>query len=41
MLDRIFIHIGPPKTGSTTIQSALFNNIEKLRASGTYSPFQK
>jgi hypothetical protein len=35
---RLFLHIGTPKTGSTSLQYALFNNAEKLQAQGVLYP---
>ena len=35
---RVFLHIGPPKTGTTYVQSVLFSNQEKLREAGVLLP---
>jgi hypothetical protein len=37
-VDRLILHVGPPKTGSTAIQSALHLNREKLLLSGVFVP---
>lgn len=38
---RCIIHIGPPKTGTTTIQTFLRNNIDSLREQKIYTPRTK
>ncbi len=35
---RVFLHIGPPKTGTTYVQSILFGNRRKLRQAGVLLP---
>lgn len=40
MLDRIYLHVGPPKTGSTALQDALFKSADLLRAANVYVPLQ-
>ncbi|MGB3627390.1 MAG: hypothetical protein WA989_16275 [Henriciella sp.] len=37
-MTKLFIHIGPHKTGSTAIQSAIFSNRTYLRDNGIYVP---
>ena len=37
-MDRLILHVGPHKTGTTAIQSALHNNREQLLRSGVYTP---
>lgn len=37
-MKKIYIHIGPNKTGSTTIQKSLFQNEELLNQNGFYIP---
>ena len=36
MAKRLIVHVGPPKTGSTSIQRALFTCRDKLRADGIH-----
>ena len=38
MAKRLIVHVGPPKTGSTSIQQALFTCRDKLRADGIHVP---
>jgi hypothetical protein len=40
MLKHIYLHVGPPKTGSTALQDALFNSADLLSAAGVYVPRQ-
>jgi hypothetical protein len=40
MLERVYLHIGPPKTGSTALQDALFHSVDLLRDASVYVPFQ-
>ncbi len=35
---RDFLHIGPPKTGTTYVQSILFGNRRELRQAGVLLP---
>lgn len=37
-MPQIYIHIGPPKTGTTTIQNSLFLNRSKLATNSIYVP---
>ena len=37
-MKQLYIHIGPPKTGTTTIQHSLYLNREKLLENGVYIP---
>ncbi|MGD9900810.1 MAG: hypothetical protein AB7T22_16920 [Calditrichaceae bacterium] len=37
-MKQVYIHIGPPKTGTTTIQHSLFLNRDKLLQNGVYIP---
>ena len=36
MAKRLIVHVGPSKTGSTSIQQALFTCRDKLRADGIH-----
>lgn len=38
MADQIYVHIGAPKSGTTFIQTLLWNNKERLAANGTLLP---
>ena len=38
MAKRLIVHVGPPKTGSSSIQQALFTCRDKLRADGIHVP---
>lgn len=37
-MKQVYIHIGPPKTGTTTIQNSLFINRDTLLENGVYVP---
>jgi hypothetical protein len=37
---QVFLHIGPPKTGTTYIQEILWSNTEQLRKAGVVLPFK-
>ncbi len=41
MAKRLFIHVGPPKTGTTTVQYMLANNRDKLLEAGIIYPFEE
>lgn len=38
MSERVFVHIGAPKTGTTYLQQALHQNREQLKAAGVFYP---
>lgn len=38
MARRLVVHVGPPKTGTTSIQHALWENEKVLRELGVYLP---
>ncbi len=38
MFDRILLHVGPPKTGTSSIQAFVWKNRAALRAQGVYVP---
>lgn len=41
MAFRVFLHIGAPKTGTTFLQTVMWNNREQLRACGVLYPGEK
>ena len=41
MAKKVFLHIGPPKTGTTYIQSILWHNQERLAAQGVGLPLRR